>query len=191
MNTVFIGTDNHVLTKGKDKMCGLINMSANKADISIPKLKELGKKLKLTINDIVLTATSQAIKEYMKIAGDPLGTNDDAKINILMPANIRYNGMYKTREEVQLENKFATLPMKIPLVPGMQNSYSKITKVLAPLKGSFPFVYASYAMTYWMSNLSPRVIPNVLMDTTSRNFTLAFSNTPGPIKKLVCKSSAG
>ena len=73
MSSIFIGRDNHVMTQGKNKMCGLINMSTNRADISMTKLKELGKKLKLTINDIVLTATSLAFKQYMKLANDKLG----------------------------------------------------------------------------------------------------------------------
>ena len=160
MNSILIGKDDHVMTKGKDKMTGLINISSNRAEISMIKLKELSKKLKLTINDVVVTATSQAVKEYLKIAGDPLGTKDDATINIIMPANIRYDGMYKTREEVKLENKFTAIPMRIPLISDMENSYEKMRKVLAPLKGSFPYVYALYAMTYWMANLCPRMIAN-------------------------------
>lgn len=52
------------------------------------------------------------------------------------------------------------------------------------LKSSITFVYASYALTSFFSRTLPRIIPRKFLDTATRNFTLAYSNTPGPIKPL-------
>ena len=94
INLLKVRRDKNVLTLGKKKMTGEINCStSNKIDLK--ELKDLSKKLKLTINDVVLSATSKAVQEYFKLTGDKLGMQPDgqAKINIMIPANIRY-GMY-------------------------------------------------------------------------------------------------
>lgn len=41
-------------------------------------IKELTKKLGVTINDVIMCATSTAIKQYLKSKGDPLGSIDDS-----------------------------------------------------------------------------------------------------------------
>jgi len=60
----------------------------------------------------------------LKNSGDPLGTKSDeeAKMNICLPANIRWK-MYETKEDVKLENKFAGIPLTVPLVSNMKDSY--------------------------------------------------------------------
>jgi NRPS condensation-like uncharacterized protein len=55
------------------------------------KIKELSKKLGVTINDVVMCATSCALKEYFRIRNDPLGKPGNKKLlQVLMPANIRF-----------------------------------------------------------------------------------------------------
>jgi len=39
---------------------------------------------------------------------------------MVIPANIRF-GHYQSREEVKLENKFAAIPLKIPLVSKVED----------------------------------------------------------------------
>jgi len=83
-------------------------------------VKDLSKKLNVTINDVVMCSASQAVKQYLKHSNDPLGTQPDnqAKINVLLPANIRYS-FYQTKEDVKLENKFAAIPIRMPLISNM------------------------------------------------------------------------
>lgn len=44
---------------------------------------------------------------------------------MMIPANIRF-AFYPTREEVKLENKFAVVPLKVPLTEDMQSAYPQI-----------------------------------------------------------------
>ena len=179
---MLVRRDKNALTLGKKKMTGEINCSTSK-QIDLIKLKELSKKLKITINDIILSAISTTIQEYFKLSGDKLGSKPDGKafINILIPANIRY-GMYPTAEEVKLENMFAALPLQIPLFSNMKNSYKQIVNMTKDLKGKYPYIVASYVLSYWSSLLSPRFLPRLVLHESSLRFTLAFSNTPGPVK---------
>ena len=75
---------------------GNINCTSSK-NIELQKIKDLSKKLGVTINDIVMCATSSAFKQYFKMKGDPLGEGEGKEIQVLMPANIRF-GFYPTRD---------------------------------------------------------------------------------------------
>ena len=91
-----------------------------------PKVKALSKKLGVTINDVVMCALSTGFKEYFKIKGDPLGLAETkGNLSVLIPASIRWS-FPETREEVECANKFASLPISIPLCEKMQDSYYKI-----------------------------------------------------------------
>ncbi len=46
----------------------------------------------------------------------------------MIPANIRFK-FYPTPEEVKLENKFAAIPMLVPLTENMDSAYGQIKKV--------------------------------------------------------------
>ena len=45
-----------------------------------------------------------------------------AKINVIMPTNIRLK-FYQNKDDVKLENKFAVIPIRIPLYSNIQNAY--------------------------------------------------------------------
>lgn len=107
-----------------------------------------------------------------------------------MPANIRFE-MYPTRESVQMENCFAALPMKMPLVSTMKAAYQKIKKSTSLLKSQAAYVYASYAVTYWTTVFAARWVPRLFLHNTSMKFTMAFSNVPGPVKAWYTTNSKG
>jgi hypothetical protein len=64
----------------------------------------------ITINDLMTSCLSVAIKNYFATKGDSTTNN----INIVIPANIRFKH-YETIEEIKLENKFAGINLAIPL----------------------------------------------------------------------------
>ena len=59
------------------------------------------------------------------------------------------------------------------------------------MKNNLIFVYSSYAVTSFFSRSLPRILPRKFVDSASKNFTLAYSNTPGPIKPLYYEDSKG
>ena len=54
---------------------------------------------------------------------------------MVVPANIRF-GLYHTRADVRIENKFAAVPLLMPLCETMKESYDKMAKVSKKLRGS-------------------------------------------------------
>ena len=76
LNTAFTSQQVNTLTRGKSKMTGSLNCSSSK-NINMKDIKELSKKLGVTINDVVMSATSCSLKEYFRIRNDPLGKEEN------------------------------------------------------------------------------------------------------------------
>ena len=44
---------------------------------------------------------------------------------MVIPANVRFE-FYPTREAVKLENKFASIPVRLPLFKNMKDAYTSV-----------------------------------------------------------------
>ena len=106
---------------------------------------------------------------------------------MVIPANIRF-AFYPTKKAVQLENKFAAMSLKVPLTPSMPEAYVPVKKVTKLLRGAITDIYANYAMSFWSGKLVPRFLTLNGIEAVSDKFTLAFSNTPGPLKPFIYKN---
>ena len=100
-----------------------------------------------------------------------------------MPANIRFKH-YETVEELKLENKFAAINLKIPLLDNIDDAVKSVPKVTSTLRNAFGEVYATYALSYYGIMFCPYWITNWFIQYSTSPFTLAFSNTPGLVKPL-------
>jgi NRPS condensation-like uncharacterized protein len=106
-------------------MTGKLSISSSRK-MKTADIKSLSKKSGVTINDIVLLSMCSSLKKYLKDKGDRAGDEDvETDIQIMMPANLRW-GFYKSREDIKIENKFAALPIKMPLINNMKDSYKRI-----------------------------------------------------------------
>jgi len=83
-------------------------------------MKALSKKIKVTINDIVMSALTTSLNTLFKKNGDK-----SKDFQVIIPANIRFK-FYPTPEAVRLENKFAAIPLKLPLTESMESAYSQV-----------------------------------------------------------------
>ena len=72
----------------------------------------------------------------------------------------------------------------MPLCENMEKALPKVSKTFKMLKSQFGMVYASYSVTRFMQKLVPRAMNRYFVSQASKKFTLAFSNTPGPIKSM-------
>ena len=75
-----------------------------------------------------------------------------------MPANIRF-GLYKTRDDVRLENKFTAVPLTMPLYENMEGAYTGVRKVSKKLREGFALIYSTYINTKLINCLAPRILP--------------------------------
>jgi NRPS condensation-like uncharacterized protein len=113
-------------------------------------IKNASKKLKITINDLMTVSLSIAIKRYFVSKGDSK-TN---RINIALPVNIRWEP-YNTFNSVKLENKFAPMPIDLPLFEDIEKAIPAILKITKGMKNAFIESYATYIISLTCGALLP------------------------------------
>lgn len=130
----------------------------------------------MTINDVVMCGLTTAMNQIFSEQGETID-----KIKVALPANLRFK-FYKSRQHVKMENKFACLPLEVPLPKTMEGAYKQISKETKKLKNSAGILYTMYAMSYWCNKLLPRFVSQQICADLGGTFTIALSNTPGAIK---------
>ena len=152
-------------------------------DFTLPEIKQLSKKIGITLNDLVTSSISVSLHRLLKENGD-----SSSNVQVVIPANVRFE-FYPTREDVKLENKFAGIPIKLPLFNSMKEGYKSISKLMKKYtKDNYLGIYASYAMTFYGQMILPRAFSEKIIDTVSPKFLLGITNIPGPIKPMVYES---
>ena len=152
---------------------------------SFAEIKATSKTLKVTINDLMTSSLSVAVSRYFK-EKDPASNNK--LLNVALPANIRW-GPYEKFDDVKLENKFAPYPLTIPLSENIGEALPAVSKITATLRSGFAKVYASYIINLISGNILPRFICKQMVDIVTLPPTLAFSNVPGPLKRISYKGN--
>jgi hypothetical protein len=73
----------------------------------------------------------------------------------------------------------------------MKDAYGVISQTTKKLKNTAGYVYASYAITCLCAIFGPRFVPRLFLHKASMKFTMAISNTPGPIKPFIYENEKG
>ena len=135
-----------------------------------------------------MAATSVAFNKLFEDNERATGEKVPKSMQLLIPANMRF-GMYRTADTVKMENKFAALPLKMPLIKDMSFA-TKIQKVTKKMK-NVGMIYASYAATLYTTIFGPRMLPRLFTHVASMKFSCAFSNVPGPVKAFKFSDPSG
>jgi NRPS condensation-like uncharacterized protein len=170
--------DKNSLHDGKrDTLTGTKICAAAKI-IDFKEVKDTSKTFGCTINDIMTCALSNSLSKYFAKREDKT-----KNINIMIPANIRWS-MYRTSEEVKLENKFAPIPLTIPVESDRIKALTAVKRATKQLKSQFAITYCMYVLALVTSKLLPDFVCRLIADKGSLPYTMAFSNTPGLLKPV-------
>lgn len=157
---------------------------ATSHDLILKDIKQASKKLQITINDLILACIGTSLKQLFAKKED----YKTEKINLVMPANIRYKH-YESLKELKLENKFAPVGIVLPLKSDVTEEMGIVAKITKLMKKRFPMVYALYAISYFGIMFGPNTFSSWFLETGSKPFTLAFSNLPGLLKPATFNGS--
>lgn len=141
--------------------------------------------LGVTINELMIAALSMGMARLFKDRGDA----KTKRMRIAMPANIRWN-YYRTYDEVKLENKFAPMALKIDLEDDAHSALERTKRVSRDMKKSFGKVYATYFLSLCTAYFTPLWLMKLGAESVTKPFTMAFSNTPGVLRKIHYKEVA-
>ena len=175
--------DKNPLHDGKRRLTGKKKIAMSPRH-NFAEIKATSKALKVTINELMTSALSVAIKQLFEDRGD---TKTD-RMQIAVPVNIRW-APYKTYDEVQLENKFAPMPVKIPLDTDLEQALKKMKPVAGKMRRDFKVTYAAYILASLMGVLIPAWLCKIAGDNLSKPLTLSFSNIPGILRPIRYKDT--
>jgi NRPS condensation-like uncharacterized protein len=82
--SVFSSADTNSLMKNKQNLSGNINLSSS-PPIGLAVLKETSKKMKITVNDIMMCALTTALNQMFKDKNEKV-----SQVQLMIPANIRF-----------------------------------------------------------------------------------------------------
>jgi len=100
---IFMKQDRNPLHDGKRKLTGRKQVAISDA-FDFKTVKDASRALGITINELMCAALSVSMAKLFEEKGD----TKTKRIQIGVPVNIRWE-MYKTYEDVKLENKFSPM----------------------------------------------------------------------------------
>jgi diacylglycerol O-acyltransferase len=143
-------------------------------DFSVPEIKEIANTRQATINDVMMTVATGAIRRYMEFH------KDNRKLNIR--AFILVNMRGRSYDE-ELGNKFGLVFLGLPLDRELPvERFDAIKRGMDSLKAS-----AEYAATYFILNIlgrSPVWLEDLAIKILDTKGTVVATNVPGSRRQL-------
>ncbi len=134
-------------------------------------VKIVGKALGCSINDVLLSMATGALRDYLTERGDPV---EGVEIRAIVPVNLRPPGQARN-----LGNHFGLIFLGLPV--GMAHELERLYEVrrrMRELKGSYQPVLALALLN--AVGYGPRVIQDQVLNLLSQNASAVMTNVPGP-----------
>ncbi|KPA10864.1 Diacylglycerol O-acyltransferase [Candidatus Magnetomorum sp. HK-1] len=161
-------SDSQTVFKGK---IGVRKCIAWSDPMSLAEAKSIGKLLGGTLNDVVVTAVTGALRRYLL---EKNTTMDDVNIRVSMPVNIRERGT-----ESDLGNQFGLVNLDLPVsIEDPILRFNEVKKRNDKIKNSSEATTSFQALK--TMGMAPGKISKKAADFFADKGTAVFSNVPGP-----------
>lgn len=141
--------------------------------IPLSRVKAIGRPRGATVNDVLMTAVSGALRRYLGGRGDPV---DELSLRAVVPVNLR-----PSSEPLDLEhgNWFGLVFVDLPVHLADSNEREKALRAtIARIKASQEAIVSLGVMA--AMGRSPAVVEHVLEGVFARKGSLVVTNVPGP-----------
>ncbi len=139
--------------------------------LPIEEVKLIGKVLGCSINDVLLSCVSGAIRNYLNVRGEPV---NGLEIRAMVPVNLR-----PLQDALQLGNKFGLVPLVLPV--GIENPLERLLEIkrrMVELKTGYQALLA-FAILGVVGTL-PKMVQDQVLALFSNKSTAVMTNVPGP-----------
>ena len=154
---------------------GVPKRAAWSAPIPLQDVKDAGKGLGGTVNDVLLTAMTGGLRRYLSSRGEPVaGLN----IRAIVPVNLRRPGT-----EAELGNKFGLVFLSLPV--GTADPVDRVdllSQRMNDLKGSLEAPVAFGILN--AIGMSPQAIQDIVVDIFQTKGTAVMTNVIGPRQQI-------
>jgi diacylglycerol O-acyltransferase len=143
--------------------------------IALDEVKAVGKALGCSVNDLLLSSVTGALRSYLVRRGEAV---EGVMIRALVPVNLR-----PPQKAYQLGNKFGLVFLDLPI--GIENPLERLYSVRAnmqALKGSFQPVIALGILA--AMGAGPQLLQEQMLALLAKNATAVMTNVPGPQQPL-------
>jgi WS/DGAT/MGAT family acyltransferase len=166
-------TDSPTALKGKP---GRAKVVAWNEPLPLFEIKNVGKALGCSVNDVLLSCVAGALRSYLVSIDEEVPY--DTEIRAMVPVNLRPRG-----KEHQLGNKFGLVPLTLPV--GIANPLARLYEVrrrMTDLKGGYQALFAMGVLGV-VGNF-PKTVQNAVLGLFSSKATAVMTNVPGPSEPL-------
>lgn len=154
---------------------GTVKRVAWSEPISLSLVKEVGKALGCSVNDLMLSAATGALRAYLVEQGDDV---DGVNIRAMVPVNMR-----RPQDMGQLGNRFGVVVPELPL--GIENPLARLyvtRERMAHLKHSYQATLTVSVLG--LVGMLPKAAQEQVLDLLTRKATTVMTNVPGPTSAL-------
>jgi diacylglycerol O-acyltransferase / wax synthase len=139
--------------------------------LPVEEVKLIGKVLGCSINDVLLSCVSGAIRQYLRDRGEP---TEGVEIRAMVPVNLR-----PLKDALQLGNKFGLVPLTLPI--GIENPLARVLEVrkrMGELKVGYQALLA-FSILGVVGSL-PKMVQDQVLALFGKKSTAVMTNVPGP-----------
>jgi WS/DGAT/MGAT family acyltransferase len=162
------GTDPATRFKGR---LGVAKRAAWSRPVCLDEVKGVGRKVNGTVNDVLLTAVSGALRRYLIQHGDPV---EGLEINAMVPVNLR-----PLSEAADLGNRFGLIYLALPV--GTEDPAERLRLVktrMDEIKGS-PQPFVTFQILKALG-LAPIEVAELAVNLFGRKASAVMTNVIGP-----------
>ena len=139
--------------------------------LPVEEVKLVGKVLDCSINDVLLSCVSGAIRNYLRSRGEVV---EGVEVRAMVPVNLR-----PLKDALQLGNKFGLVPLSLPV--GIENPLERLLEVkrrMGELKTGYQALLA-FAILGVVGSL-PKMVQDQVLAIFGNKSTAVMTNVPGP-----------
>jgi len=143
-------------------------------------VKAVGKALGCSVNDVLLSCATGAIRGYLVERGEPVR---GAELRAMVPVNLRPSGPPRS-----LGNKFGLVPLLLPI--GIEDPLERVLTVRSRMNDLKDGYTAPVALALLgAAGMAPRMIQKQALDFLASKATAVMTNVPGPQHALYLAGS--
>jgi WS/DGAT/MGAT family acyltransferase len=138
-------------------------------------IKAIGRVLDCSVNDILLSCVSGALRQYLVDQGDEV---EGVEVRAFVPVNLRAPG-----DEHHLGNRFGLVALVLPV--GIEHPFMRLYEVrrrMLELKGSYQALVALGILG--VVGMCPQPVQQQVLSMLSDKGTAVMTNVPGPQRPL-------
>ena len=173
----FVSTVRHMLSLGSDTptvlkgQLGVPKKVAWSAPLDLTEVKEVGRIIGATVNDVLLTLFAGALRRYLAGRGEPV---DQIEIRLMVPVTLR-----PLEKAANLGNNFGTLTLPLPIREADPVERLRLLKEQMDALKQSPEALITFAAMATVG-YTPAQLASKIIEIFNRSASAIMTNVPGP-----------